>query len=212
MHEMSLDRDEWLDELLSHAKSAHEQERECVVTELLGPYIKLRPQDSYAWFLFGDSLRVLGLYDEAERALLRAVEITASPDWVLQLTLAHLYKDCGNHVEAERWFELAALDPAASEQAWFWVLRGSNLSSHGQFKQAEKCFRQAIDQQDDNRDEAHLNLGYALRAQGRYVEARRQFRHALEINPEYTLAQRALAGLEGIDKAVALAREVQRET
>jgi tetratricopeptide (TPR) repeat protein len=209
---MPLAHDQWLDTLLTHAKSAHEQEREAVVAELLGPYLEARPHDSYAWFLFGDSLRVMGLFDEAERALLQAVELTATADWVLQLTLAHLYKDCGNHVEAERWFELAAADCAATGQAWFWVLRGANLTSHGQFTQAETCFRQAIDLQDDNRDEAHLNLGYALRAQGKYLEARRQFRHALDLNPDYTLAERALAGLEGIDKAVALAREFQRKT
>jgi tetratricopeptide (TPR) repeat protein len=204
--------DEWLEELLRQAKAAHEQEREPLVAELLGPYLERRQDDDYAWFLFGDALRVMGLTDEAERALLKAVELSPGPDWVLQLTLAHLYKDAGNHVEAERWFELAAEDEAAAEQAWFWILRGSNLASHGQFKQAEKCFRQAIALGDDNRDEALLNLGYCLRAQGRYLEARRQFRQALDLNPEYTLAEKAIHSLNGIEKAISLARQIPKES
>jgi len=205
-------QDDWLDELLRQAKMAHEQEREAVVAELLGPYLKQRSDDSYAWFLFGDSLRVMGLADEAERALLRAVELSESADWVLQVTLAHLYRDNGKYVEPERWFELAAADESAAEQAWFWVLRGSNLSSHGQFKQAEKSFRQAIALQDDNRDEAHLNLGFVLRSQGRYLEARKQFKQALDLHPEYFLAERALHSIEGIEKAKALAQEFQSES
>lgn len=209
---MNGNHDEWLEELLRQAKLAHEQEREAVVAELLGPYLERRTNDDYAWFLFGDALRVMGLTDEAERALLKAVELSPGPDWVLQITLAHLYKDAGNHVEAERWFELAAEDEGASEQAWFWVLRGSNLASHGQFKQAEKCFRQAIALGDDNRDEALLNLGYVLRSQGRYLEARRQFRQALDLNPDYGLAEKALLSLEGIEKAVSLARQVPKES
>ena len=206
------EQDHWLEELLHQAKMAHEQEREAVVAELLGPYLEYRSQDSYAWFLFGDALRVIGLSDEAERALLKAVELSPGPDWVLQMTLAHLYKDNGNHVEAEKWFELAAEDDAAAEQAWFWVLRGSNLASHGQFKQAEKCFRQAVALQDDNRDEAYLNLGYVLRSQGRYFEARRQFQQALELNPDYALADRALQSIDGIEKAISLARQFQSES
>ncbi len=205
-------QDVWLDELLNQAKQAHEQEREAIVAELLGPYLERRPTDDYAWFLFGDSLRVIGLTDEAERALLKAVELSPGPDWVLQLTLAHLYKDSGNHVEAERWFELAAEDESAAEQAWFWVLRGSNLASHGQFKHAEKCFRQAVALGDDNRDEAMLNLGYVLRAQGRYVEARRLFRQALDINPDYVLAEKAIQSLDGIEKAIAFARQIPKES
>jgi tetratricopeptide (TPR) repeat protein len=204
--------DDWLDELLRQAKQAHEQEREAVVAELLGPYLERRPHEDYAWFLFGDALRVMGLTDEAERALLKAVELAPGPDWVLQLTLAHLYKDAGNPVEAERWFELAAEDENAAGQAWFWILRGSNLSSHGQFKQAEKCLRQAIALGDDNRDEALLNLGYVLRAQGRYLEAKRLFRQALDLNPDYALADKALRSLEGVEKAISLARKVPKES
>lgn len=57
---MDQSQDTWLDELLSQAKQAHEQEREAIVAELLGPYLERRPTDDYAWFLFGDSLRVIG--------------------------------------------------------------------------------------------------------------------------------------------------------
>lgn len=203
--------DDWLGELLTQAQSAHEQGREPLVAELLGPYLERRPHDPHAWFLFGDSLRVIGLMDEAEHALLKAVELTDGPDWVLQLTLAHLYKDMGNFVEAERWFELAAEDESASAQGWFWILRGSNLASQGQFKQAEHCFRQAIALDEDNRDEARLNLGYVLRAQGRYVEARQQFQQALEINPDYTPAEKALQSLIGIEDAISLARRVPKD-
>lgn len=205
---MDSDLRKWLDELLRLAKEAHEQEREACVAELLGPYLEHRPNDDYAWFLFGDALRVMGLTDEAERALLKSVELAAGPDWILQITLAHLYKDSGNFVEAERWFELASEDENAAEQSWFWVLRGSNLASHGQFKQAEKCFRAALSVSDDDRDEIYLNLGNVLRAQGRYHEARRQYEMAAEINPDYSLAEKAIGSLEGLEDAMQLARKL----
>lgn len=205
-------QDDWLSELMTQAKMAHEQGREPLVAELLGRYLERRPDDPDAWFLFGDSLRVMGLTDEAEHALLKAVELSDGPDWVLQLTLAHLYKDAGNFAEAERWFELAAEDESACSQAWFWILRGSNLASQGQFQQAEHCFREAVALDDDNRDEALLNLGYVLRAQGRYLEARQQFQQALEINPDYAPAEKALQSLIGIEKAIALARQIPKES
>lgn len=209
---MSDSCDDWMRELMAQAQSAHEQGREPLVAELLGPYLDRRPNDPEAWFLFGDSLRVMGLTDEAERALLKAVELSDGPDWVLQLTLAHLYKDAGNFVEAERWFELAAEDESACSQAWFWILRGSNLASQGQFKQAEYCFQRAVAINDENLDEAVLNLGYVLRAQGRYLEAREQFQQALELNPDYAPAEKALQSLVGIEQAISLARRVPKES
>jgi tetratricopeptide (TPR) repeat protein len=206
----SNDLDPWLDELLCKAERAHGQSRGCVVAELLGPYLQRRPDDDHAWFLFGDALRELGLNEEAERALLRSVELAPSPDWVLQVTLAHLYKDTGNAVEAERWFDLAAEDEGASGRGWFWVLRGSNLARHGQFMKAESCFRRAIET-GEAIEEGHLNLGYALRSLGRYLEARRHFRLALDASPGYALAEGALAGLDGIESAMNFARQLPKD-
>lgn len=51
---------------------------------------------------------------------------------------------------------------------------------------------------DGRLDEAHFNLGGYLSAQKRYEEARDCYLRALEIDPEYTIAQKRLAEVERV--------------
>ena len=65
----------------------------------------------------------------------------------------------------------------------------------GNFPDAERLFRQAIDCNPDF-DLAHNNLGIALVRQGRLPEAIAEFDKALKITPNYTNAQSNLAAVQ----------------
>jgi hypothetical protein len=45
------------------------------IVELLSVYVKFESQHGFAWFLFGDALRSVGRLQEAEGALLKAVDL-----------------------------------------------------------------------------------------------------------------------------------------
>src|SRR5687767_3451685 len=86
--------DERLDEIYDQAKAAYDHGREPVALELLSTYVRLRPDHSYAWYILGDSLRVVGLVHEAERALLRGLEL--APDdvkWTVRARIGKLHHD-----------------------------------------------------------------------------------------------------------------------
>ena len=64
--------EERLDQLKSRVKRHWESDRFDCVLELLVPYLARRPTDGYMWFVYGNSLRLVGRLDEARGALLRA--------------------------------------------------------------------------------------------------------------------------------------------
>src|SRR2546428_5898192 len=45
------------------------------IVELLSVYVKFESQNGIAWFHFGDALRNVGRLEEAEEALLKAVDL-----------------------------------------------------------------------------------------------------------------------------------------
>lgn len=157
----------------------------------------------------GDSQRVLGLVEEAERSLLRSLALTpAKRHWLIQIGLAQLLTDAGRFDEAETWYAAAIAQPEASDAGWSWVLRGINHARSGMLQAAEACHRRAATLSDVDRDEALLNLGYVLRAQGRYAEAAAVFREAVTLDPHREVNIAAARSLDGIEEAVAWVREL----
>jgi tetratricopeptide (TPR) repeat protein len=176
-----------------------------VTAELLSVYLRHRPRHSFAWYLFGDSQRILGLNEEAERALNRAMELAPEKRaWKVHANFARLYESLGRRSDAESHFAIAAADAEGGQIGWVWILRGSNLALQGMLREAEACHRTAILSADVDLDEAHFNLGLVLRAQGRYTEARKAFESALGITPDYIEAHDALCSVDGIENAMEL--------
>lgn len=195
-----------LDELLEKGKAAWNEHRDAAAAKLLSAYLVHRPQHAYAWFVYGDALRVIGLAQEAERALLQAHEL--APDrWQCVVRLAMLKQHGGEHASAEAYFRQLCEDPEAAHRGYIWIMRGANLTHLGQLAEAMNCHRRALTASENgSRDEAFLNIGLILRAKGQYSEARDALREAIAITPDYQEAQSALDSLAGIDEAVSLAR------
>ena len=201
--------DDELDRLRASAKQAlAEDNQPAVAAELLAVYVQHRPQDEFAWFLYGDALRELGRFVEAEPVFLRVLP-DAPPDRraAVMARIGLLKGEHGCLDEAEGWFERATADESGRSEGWIWIMRGANLAVAGRFDEAIFCHRQAA-LLPDVRDEAYLNLGYVLRAKREYAEAIECIRKALELTPDYTEAKQALAGLTGIIAAAEQASKI----
>jgi tetratricopeptide (TPR) repeat protein len=123
-------------------------------------------------------------------------------------SLGRLKGEHGCLDEAEEWFEQATADEFGCSEGWLWVMRGGYLAVAGRFEEAIFCHRQAAELP-GNAEEAYLNIGYVLRAQGKYAEAIKAFQKALELTPDYPEAVRALGGLTDIFNAIDFASSVE---
>lgn len=187
-----------------NAKTAYNDDREAVAIELLAPYLHHNPDDSYAWYMYGDALRVVGRRIESEQALLRALELVPESKRAYVLCrLARLYDDMGRHTEAERYFLEVTSDPEWKDLGWLWIMRGTNLACLGEFRLAEKCHRKATELKEVDVDEAWLNIGLVLRAQAKYADAANALRKCLELDPSCAIAEKSLKSMSGIETAIA---------
>ncbi len=203
-----MNRDLWLERLKERARVAYDEDREPLAVELLSAYLRHRPDDAYAWFLYGDSLRIVGRGADAHKALLMA-EKHATADQLpsIHARLGMLCKDQGRHAEAEQWFDKATDSDEGRKSSWIWILRGSNLAVVEEFERALDCYRRAAVLEGD-REEAYYNLGLVLTAQGKYLEASKALERALQLVPEYPEARAALKSLKGVAEAIQLAKHV----
>lgn len=198
-----------LDEIYRIAKQESDKDgREVHVAELLGYYIKFRPEDAKAWMLYGDALRVLGRRDDALMALTQAFEMAPQEHkGYIAARIALLVEKHMSPREAEGWYRVAT-DALGSEVSWPWILRGANLSLLGKFQEAIVCFEVVAKGSADGKDEALLNLGLVHCAMGEYAKAEEYFLRALAIRPDYEEARNALLGLDGISETFKLISKV----
>jgi superkiller protein 3 len=196
-----------LDRLWEKARIAYNEERYALVIELLTPYLRHRPDRSFGWLKLGKSLDGIGLFFEAEQALLRADGVENAHRPYTLTALGNLYEDQGQYELAESFYAQAVEHPKAEQMGWIWIMRGSNFARWNHLADAEKCHRKALELSDCDHDEAWLNIGLVLRAQGKYDEAIDAFNRALEICPDYEEAKERLESLRGIKGALTLARQ-----
>jgi protein O-GlcNAc transferase len=194
-----------LDQLFDAARQAFGENRHAVVVELLSPYVRHRTRHGWGHYLLGESLRNLGLFQEAERQLLIADRFPDNRPRS-KIRLGNLCQSFGDYAQAERWYAKAVQHPKAADWGWVWILRGGNLARTNQLAAAEECHRHALTLSDTDHDEAWLNIGLVLRAAGKYTDAIDAFKKALELTPDYPEAREALDSLNGITEAVALAQ------
>jgi len=189
------------DQLLESAKKFANDDKDPIASEILEIYLKNSPENAYAWFLFGDTLRVIGRFNESEKALLKALKIAPiERKYLVQIRLALLYSDSGKFNKAEFYFNKASEDNYFENFGWFWLLRGTNYSAMNNLEFAEECYLKAIKLKDGDVDEAYLNLGLLYRAQRKYKKAEEAFKKSLNITPKYVEAKEALKSIENIDE------------
>ncbi len=137
------------------------------------------------------ALRDLARYSEALTALRRLRRfLRPEKQYLVDSQLGHLYQQKGDFRRAEFWFRKAA--SARPSAATYHIFLGAILGLSGRLAEAEAEHRKATRCRTGCIDEAFLNLGFILRAQRRYREARSCFERALRISPRYKEAREAL--------------------
>ena len=105
--------------------------------------------------------------------------------------IARSYAELGRWKMAERFYRQSL---AINQTPWTWILLGSALDRLGRHDEAEDCLREAL-KVDPDYEEAHYNLGYSYRKEGKFALSERHLRRAIEIDPKYTLAYAELGAL-----------------
>ena len=136
-------------------------------------------QDAYAWYNKGLALNSAGKYDEAIKALDKAIEIDPNDATAWNIKGVALDNQ-GKHDEAikalDKALEIDPNDAAALHN------KGWALNNFGKYDEAIQALDKAIEI--DPNDASNWNSkGYALDHQGKYVEAIQALDKALEIDP-----------------------------
>ena len=122
----------YLDDVYVQAKSFFDEEdKEAHVVELLEPYLRVCKDKGYAWFMYGESLRVLGRAKEALMAFQKSLELMPPEQkGLVYPRMGMLYGDHISPIEAEKWFNQATQNKAET-LGWVWILKGCNLALLG---------------------------------------------------------------------------------
>jgi tetratricopeptide (TPR) repeat protein len=166
------------------------------LTLLLGRrYVNRYPECGHGWLLLGIALVEQARYEEAERALLRSLDLyPADKRWIVLGHLGHLFKQSGNYRKAAKWYKRQII--ATPDAADGYIYLGAALARSGRLAEAEAVHRRGTECIEGCIDEAFLNLGLVLRALQRYAEAAECFREAIRLDPNYDAAKDALRDVE----------------
>lgn len=135
-------------------------------------------------------LTQLGQWKQAIRVARQASKRQPRDETAYSL-IAQSYFQLGRWKMAERFYRHSL---AIKQYPWTWLLFGSALDRLGRHDEAEECLRKALEV-DPDYDEAHYNLGYNYREEGKFALAEKHLRRAIEIDPKYALAYAELGAL-----------------
>lgn len=154
-------------------------------------FLDVFPAYGPAWYRLGQALGAIAHYEEAQQALLKAIEYCPTEKLGLPYAaMGCLFRDSGDYNRAAEWFRRAI--EAAPDDCIGHIYLGGLLARQGRLVEAEEVHRAGTRCTDGCVDEAFLNLGLILRAQGRFTEAVECFEEALRRDPNYRDAKRAL--------------------
>ncbi len=153
------------------------------------------PEFGPGWGILGQQLCGLARYEEAERALLTGLELTANENrWVALQSLGDLFREAGDYAKSADWYRKQIEE--FPQDASGYIMLGAVLAKSGLLSEAERVHRLGTQCKTGLIDEAYLNLGLVLRAQQRYSEAADCFREAIRRDPDYDVAKKALSDVE----------------
>jgi tetratricopeptide (TPR) repeat protein len=139
----------------------------------------------------GIALTEIARYEEAERALSKAIEhCPSSKLWITFGAMGHLHKAAGDFGRAEEWYRRTIAQ--APEDATGYIYLGSLLATLGRLVEAEEITRSATQCPEGCIDEAFRTLGLILLYRERFEEAAECLREAIRRDPEYRGAKEAL--------------------
>jgi len=154
-------------------------------------FLEVFPTFGPAWVRLGVALTDVARYEEAEQALLKAIEYCPPEKRRIPYgDMGDLFKASGDYDRAEHWYHKAV--EAAPDHAGPYIYLGGLLALRGRLGEAEAVHRRGTLCNRGCVDEAFLNLGLDLRAQGRFAEAADCFEEAIRLDPDYRAAKWAL--------------------
>ncbi len=125
------------------------------------------PGEELPWYGKGASLILLGRYEEALRAIDKALDLNPHNE-VAWLNKGNALTKMGRLIDALRCFNAAIKVNPDYEVAW--NNKGNTLARLGQYDEALSCYERAIELDAEYRG-AWVNKGYVLTKLGRYDEA-----------------------------------------
>lgn len=186
MAESSLQHD-----LFAQLKEASSLEQSSLTVLIGRRYTSLFADSGMGWLLYGVALVETAQYHDAQKALMRAIRLC--PDDRLHIPyshLGHMHKRKGNLKIAAKWYQKTiAVTP---DDAGGHIYLGAVLALQGKLKEAIKCHRTATQCKEGCVEEAFLNLGLVLRAQGKLKLAKAALQKALSLDNNYEPAREAL--------------------
>jgi Tfp pilus assembly protein PilF len=130
----------------------------------------------------------LGMTDKALAEFQTALKATPNDPEVLN-GLGYFHYNRGQWEEAEKYLRRAVeVDPKYRRA---FVNLGMDLCQQQRYEEGLAAFTRAVPAA-----EAHSNVAFILTVQGQFEKARQEYRRALELNPNLTIARQALAKLE----------------
>ena len=162
-------------------------------------WLRDHPDDVWVTHAYAETLYQLTRYDEAISVYTGAIERFEDHRWGIFNQLGHLYRYRGSFSESEYWYRKATEEDP--DEAASFIFLGCVQARQGHLRQAEESHRRATGCTESwNIFEAFHNLGLVLRGQGRFTDAAECFRKALEIDPEYEDATKALEDVTHVVK------------
>ncbi|MDR3636385.1 MAG: tetratricopeptide repeat protein, partial [Isosphaeraceae bacterium] len=145
-------------------------------------------QQALAHRKIGSALGMMGKFTEAEEQLKLAAKLTPNDPRVWN-DLGYTYYSQSRWADAERCLRRASkLDP---DSPLVQTNLGLAVADDGRTADALDLLSHS-----SGKAVGHANLGFALASQGRLVEARDEYRKALELQSQLAIAQQALAKLD----------------
>ena len=177
--------------LFSQLDNAFAQDKSALTVVLGRKYTSLFPENGVAWMMYGTALIETAQYADARKAIMKSIRLCPKDKLKIPLAqLGHLYDRKGNLDAAANWFR-KTID-ASPKDATGYIYLGSVLARQGKLTEAVRCHRRATGCKHHCVDEAYLNLGLVLRAQGKFRQAQTALKNAIKLSSDYTEAKDAL--------------------
>ncbi len=173
--------------------AADKKELTALVVELIEDHLSRFPNDRFAMIWYAMAKIQFHQYAQAEKLLRHAITLSKGDGRLVRLAsieMGHLYREKGAFKKATLWYQRGMQsDPKYGDGYNF---LGLVAFKGGHLDQAETFYRKAIKCPAHSIDESYFNLGGILLAKGRYQEAIKCYRKAIEIDPKYTIAKKRL--------------------
>jgi Tfp pilus assembly protein PilF len=130
----------------------------------------------------------IGKTDQALAEFQTALKAAPNDPQVLN-SLGYFHYNRGQWEDAEKYLRQAVDADPKYHRAW--VNLGMDLCQQQRYDEGLAAFSQAV-----SKAEAHSNVAFILTVQGKFDKARLEYRNALELNPNLTIARQALSKLE----------------